>query len=84
MLYTKMLLAHAALGNHVETFEGIRDGKLRLYLHKRPHDDFLMKNNFHSRFDSGRTDCNIDDTNRTEILSDRTVRSNCIEVKQPK
>ena len=30
MLYTKILLAHAALGNHVETFDGIRDGKFDL------------------------------------------------------
>ena len=29
MLYTKILLAHAALGNHVETFDGIRDGKFK-------------------------------------------------------
>lgn len=32
MLYTKILLAHAALGNHVETFDGIRDGKFELDL----------------------------------------------------
>ena len=32
MLYTKLLLAHAALGNHVETFDGIREGQLKLLI----------------------------------------------------
>ena len=61
MLYTKILLAHAALGNHVETFEGIRDGKQTYN---------VFYENYSFRFDRGRTYCNIDDTYGAEILSD--------------
>ena len=77
MLYTKLLLAHAALGNHAETFDGIREGQLKILIACE-----LSKTEYF-RFNSRRTDCHIDDTYRAEILSNRTVCSNRIEIEFP-